>query len=28
MDEAREWREKMKIEAKQSEKPTNDQDFQ
>jgi hypothetical protein len=28
MDEAREWREKLETEAKQSEKPTNDQDFQ
>jgi hypothetical protein len=28
MDEAREWREKFEIEAKQSERRTNDQDFQ
>ena len=28
MDEAREWRERMEAEAKLTEKPTNDQDFQ
>jgi hypothetical protein len=28
MKEAREWREKIENEAKQPEKPKNDQDFQ
>ncbi len=28
INEAKEWTEKMEAEAKQNEKPTNDQDFQ
>jgi hypothetical protein len=28
MDEAMDWREKLEAEAKQAERPTNEQDFQ
>ncbi len=28
MDEAREWRERLEAEAKQTEKPSHEQDFQ